>query len=333
MSNPFRFSPRLSLSVPAILVGMMLVSSFASAQVSPSVDRPPVMSDQGGAIPVSVVDGRLIVACDISGPRLRVPVNLWLDFDGAFGLQLHNRAAAPLPAETPAGKPLPLTLHFPDFTLEIARRELGPEEEFETFTKYHSRELGENALTGAIGGDILKHFDVIFDLPRGQVLLAPPGQLEQQQGDPLLGDVVVPISLQNDLVWLPVTLQGPGSQGASSQGAGSQGASSQGASSQGASSQGAISQGASELPKRAMAIGSSRYDSVLDRRLCNSLRRPAGNVGPVVCESIDFSPYVAFRPDEVVQVHPDGVAGVMGINLLERFRIHVDRHSLLATLR
>jgi len=140
-------------------------------------------------------------------------------------------------------------------------------------------------------------------LPRGQVLLAPPGQLEQQQGDPLLGDVVVPISLQNDLVWLPVALQG------------------------------ANPQAAGEPLKRAMAIGSSRYDSVLDRRLCNSLRRPAGNVGPVLCESIDFSPYVAFRPDEVVQVHPDGVAGVMGINLLERFRIHVDRQSLLATLR
>jgi tetratricopeptide (TPR) repeat protein len=303
MSNLSFYRPRLSRCVSVILMATMMSSSYSVAQVSPSVDRPPVMSDEGGAIPVSVVDGRLIVACDISGPKLRVPVNLWLDFDGAFGLQLHNRAAAPLPAETPAGKPLPLTLHFPDFTLEIARRELGPEEEFETFTKYHSKELGENALTGAIGGDILKHFDVIFDLPRGQVLLAPPGQLEQQQGDPLLGDVVVPISLQNDLVWLPVALQG------------------------------ANPQAAGEPLKRAMAIGSSRYDSVLDRRLCNSLRRPAGNVGPVLCESIDFSPYVAFRPDEVVQVHPDGVAGVMGINLLERFRIHVDRQSLLATLR
>jgi hypothetical protein len=48
---------------------------------------------------------------------------------------------------------------------------------------------------------------------------------------------------------------------------------------------------------------------------------------------VDFSPHVAFRPTEVVQVHPDGVAGVMGINLLENFRIHVDRQSLLATIR
>ncbi len=239
-----------------------------------------------------------MIACDISGPRLRIPVNLWLDFDGAYGLQLHNRAAAPLPAESQSGRPNPLTLHFPDFTLEIARRELGPEEEFEHFTKYHSKEIGENALTGAIGSQVLKHFDVIFDLPQGQITLAPPGQLGQQQTDPLSGQVVVPISLQNDLVWLPVTLQG-----------------------------------SKEKLKRALAIGSSKYDTVLDRRLCNSLRRPAGNVGPVECESIDFSPYVAFRPEQVVQVHPEGVAGMMGINLLRSFRIHVDRQSLLVTLR
>ena len=287
-----------SIACLLLLAAVCLLSRNGWSQTIQTVDRPPVMSDQGGLIPVTVVDGRLVVACDISGPRLRIPVNLWLDFDGAYGLQLHNRAASPLPAETPAGKPIPLTLHFPDFTLEIARRELGPEEAFETFTKYHSKALGENALSGAIGAEVLKHFDVIFDLPRGHVTLAPPGQLDQQDIDPVLGDVVVPLSLQNDLVWLPVTLQGP-----------------------------------NEQLDRALAIGSSRYDSLLDRRLCNSLRRPAGNVGPVICESIDFAPYVAFRPADVVQVHPDGVAGVLGINLLERFRIHVDRQSLLAAIR
>ncbi len=270
----------------------------ARGQDSVSIGGPPIISAEGGSISVRNIDGKLVLACDISGPRLRIPVNLWLDFDGAYGLQLHNRAAAPLPAESQSGKPNPLTLHFPDFTLQIARRELGPEEDFEDYTKYHSQEIGENALTGAIGSHVLKHFDIIFDLPQGKVTLAPPGQLGLQQEDRPSDEVVVPISLQNDLVWLPVTLQGSG-----------------------------------EALKRALAIGSSRYDTVLDRRLCNSLRRPAGNVGPVECESIDFSPYIAFRPEEVIQIHPDGVAGVMGINLLQQFQIHVDRQSLLATLR
>ena len=280
-----------------------------AAQSSEALDRPPVISNEGGSIPVKVVDGRLIVGCDISGPKLRVPVNLWLDFDGAYGLQLHNRAAAPLPAETQAGKPNPLTLHFTDFTLEVARRELGPEEDFEEFTKYHSTEIGENALTGAIGAHVLKHFDVIFDLPQSKVSLAPAGQLADYQPVEGGAELITPITLQNDLVWLPVKLPGPKAVTADQ-----------------AEEKGTIF-------TRALAIGSSRYDTCLERRLCNSLRRPAGNVGPVRCETVDFAPYVAFRPTEVVQVHPDGVAGVMGINLLETFRIHIDRRSLLATVR
>lgn len=291
----------LQHSVFALIV--LATSAFCSwtnrvvAQTSQAIDRPPVISDEGGAIPVRVVDGRLIVACDISGPRLRAPMNLWLDIDGAYGLQLHNRAAAPLPAENRSGKPLPLTLHFPDFTMEVARRELGPEEDFEEFTKYHSKEIGENALSGAIGAQILKHFDVVFDLPRNQVLLSPPGKLAGYQSDPASKEQLVPISLQNDLVWLPVELTN-----------------------------------GEEKLERALAIGSSRYDTILDKRLCGSLRRPAGNVGPLICQAIDFAPYVAFRPEEVVQTHPKGVAGVIGLNILEKFRVHIDRQSLLATV-
>ncbi len=292
-----------------VVAGCLLAPVAVSAQSSDSVDRPPVISNDGGVIPIKVVDGRLIVACDISGPKLRVPVNLWLDFDGAYGLQLHNRAATPLPAETPAGKPNALTLHFSDFALEVARRELGPEEDFEEFTKYHSTEIGENALTGAIGAHVLKHFDVIFDLPQNRITLATAGQLAGYQPVEGDGEIITPITLQNDLVWLPVSLPGPDA-GEAEQ-----------------------TDDKGKSLSRALAIGSSRYDTCLERRLCNSLRRPAGNVGPLRCATIDFSPHVAFRPTEVVQVHPDGVAGVMGINLLEKFRIHIDRRSLLATVR
>lgn len=280
-----------------LVVGLMLVLCNSVRAQDEDINRPPVLGGEGGAIPVRVIDDRLVVSCDISGKKLRVPINLWLDFDGPYGLQLHNRAAANLPAETQDGKPSPLTLHFPDFTIDVARRELGPEKAFEKFTKYHSKEIGEDALAGAIGSQILKHFDVVFDLPRGQVSILPLGQLADQQIDQTENRIVTPITLQNDLVWLPVTLENRGA-----------------------------------TIRRAMAVASSRYDSVLDRQLCNKLQRPAGNVGPVKCESIDFAPYVAFRPEQVVQVHSDGVAGMMGLNLLENFRVHIDRRSLLATL-
>jgi len=288
----FRFAIR-----SAALLLVLGLGQRVTAQ-DKDINRPPVLSDGGGAIPVRVIDGRLVVSCDISGTRLRVPVNLWFDFDGAYGLQLHNRAAAPLPAETPNGRPSPLTLHFPDFTIGIARRELGPEEAFEKYTKYHSKEIGEDALVGAIGSHILKHFDVVFDLPRGQISLLPIGGLANHETGASLDEIVTPVTLQNDLVWLPVSLQGR-----------------------------------SAPIRRALAIGSSRYDTLVDRRLCNSLQRPAGNIGPLHCESIDFAPYVAFRPADVVQVHSDGVAGVLGINLLEHFRVYVDRQSLLVTLQ
>jgi len=294
------FSPMRAHYIILAAVAAMLMPGacdFVMAQDA-DINRPPVLSGEGGAIPVRVIDGRLVASCDISGARLRVPVNLWIDFDGAYGLQLHNKAAAPLPAETADGKPQPLTLHFPGFTAVVARRELGPEEAFEKFTKYHSTEIGENALVGAIGAEFLKHFDVIFDLPRGQISLLPPGGLANQEAAPAGNRVVTPVTVQNELVWLPVSLNGRNG-----------------------------------VIRRAMAIGSSRYDTVLSRQLCNTLQHPAGDVGAVRCGKIDLAPYVAFRPEQVVQVHDDGVAGMMGINLLEHFRVHIDRQSLLASLQ
>ncbi len=288
-----RFVTRWLVGLAVLVMGPVV--AFGQAN---TLDKPPEITDDGGTLQVQVIDGRIVVPCDISGPRMRAPINLWLDFDGAYGFQLHNRAAAGLPAEMPNGKPVPLTLHFPDFDIKVARRELGPEEEFEKFTKYNSKEIGENALSGAIGSHILKHFDVVFDLPRGQVSLLKSGQLQGRVSSQHPKEVLTQISMQNELIWIPVTLEG------------------------------------GEKPlKRALAIGSSRFDTILDERLCNSFGRPAGNIGAMKCDKIDFGEYVAFRPEEVVQVHPDGVAGVLGINLLKSFKVHVDRKSLLATIQ
>jgi hypothetical protein len=300
--TPPKFQTRTVIIDPvprflAVVAALLLCLNSASAQQN-QINKPPEITGEGGSIPVSIIDGRMVIACDISGPRMRAPINLWLDFDGAYGFQLHNRAAAGLPAETQAGRPIPLTLHFPNFDMTLARRELGPEEDFEKFTKYNSKAIGENALSGAIGVQVLKHFDVVFDLPSGQVSLLKPGQLNGRQAAQHPKEILARVTTQNDLVWLPVTLEG------------------------------------GDKPiKRALAIGSSRYDTVFDKRLCNSLGAPAGNIGAVKLDKIDLAPYVAFRPDDVVLVHPDGVAGVMGLNLLKNFRVHVDRKSLLVTVQ
>ena len=89
---------RMVGNVAAIASLMLLLCNSVAAQ-DKDINRPPVLSGEGGAIPVRVIDDRLVVSCDISGTKLRIPVNLWLDFDGPYGLQLHNKAAANLPAK------------------------------------------------------------------------------------------------------------------------------------------------------------------------------------------------------------------------------------------
>ncbi|QDU66127.1 hypothetical protein [Engelhardtia mirabilis] len=239
---------------------------------------------------MQVVAGRLIVSCDISSPTNRLPVNLLVEYEGLHGLQLHNRAAAGLRAETADGQAVPLTLHFPDFDLSVPRRELGDEDLYEDFTKYHSIELGENALVGSIGAELLEPWKVTFDLAAGRLDLAPPGSAQAPPSGPVIdgdGSVTVPISLINDRAWLSVRF-GDGSPGA-------------------------------------MAIGTGLYDTLIDRVVAEQRGAPAGDIGALRVGNIDLCEYVALRPEDVVEVHPDGVAGVLGINALEHLKVEVDR--------
>lgn len=245
----------------------------------------------GGAIPVQVVAGRLVVPCDLSTAASRIPANLFLEVEGRHELQLHNRAAAGLRAETQDGRKRPITIHFPDFEITVPGRELGDEDLFESFTKYHSVEIGENALVGSIGVEILKDWTVTFDVGNGAVHLeppqaatgAPPASAQVRQD----GTIVAPLTLIDDMVWLPVRWDDGDPAG--------------------------------------MMLGCGRYDTLVDRRAASSRGRPAGDVGPVRLGSLDLAERVAFRPEPVIQRHPDGVFGVTGIGLLEGLRLKIDR--------
>jgi tetratricopeptide (TPR) repeat protein len=240
------------------------------------------------------VAGRLLFECDISTPSRRIPVNLFLDLDTACGLQLHNKATAPLKAETEDGQLVPITLHFPDFRITVPGREHGDEEFLDEFTKYHSAEMGENAVVGTLGAEILKDYHLVFDLPNGYVELTPArarntAGLPQQEGS-----VTVAITVVNDLVWLPVVMR--------------------------------------DERQRAMALGGSRYDTVIDRDLARAFEAPAGDVGTMQLGPLDLSEFVAFRPEELVQVHPDRAVGIAGINVFEFMRVEIDRVNLWARL-
>ncbi|MGK0480990.1 MAG: hypothetical protein ACJAQ3_000961 [Planctomycetota bacterium] len=287
-------------------VAWMLIGIGAAA---PSLQGSAASNDPvlavGGSIPVQVVAGKLVVTCDLATSANRIPVNLFLENEGRHGLQLHNRAAATLRAESADGTPRPITMLFPGFRVEVPARELGPEDFFEEFTKYHSAEMGENALVGSIGVEILKDWTVTFALADGEIRLEPPASKEAIASTPggLVssvfvesdGTVVVPLSLLDDMAWLPVRWN-------------------------------------SGEPAGFM-LGTSQYDTRIDARAARSVGRPAGDVGPVRIGEINLGEYVALRPEDVVEVHPDLALGITGIGLLESLEVRVDRARREVRLR
>ena len=284
----------------------LLAFGAAAALLLPSIARPaagsqepgespteaPTVTVGGGTIPVQVIDGRLVVSCDLSTVARRIPVNLFLEIEGRHGLQLHNRAAAGLRAETPDGQPRAITMHFPDFDVTVPARELGDEELFEEFTKYHSIEMGENALVGSIGVEVLKDWTVTLDVGNGAIRLVPPtgggappaaARVEQD------GTIVAPLSIIDDMIWLPARW--------------------------------------SDGTPGGLMLGTGVYDTRIEERAAIERGHPAGDVGPIRIGNVDLHEYVAFRPEPVVQVHPDGVVGITGLGLLESLELTVNRST------
>jgi len=273
---------------------------LALAWAGPSTASGPRAADaaEAGAtiVPVKVVAGKLVLSCDLSTRFRRIPVTLFVELETPCGLRLHNRAATGIRAENRDGTPNPITIHLPDRKIIVATREHGPEKVYEGFTKFHAPELGEVALVGTIGAQILKRFHVTLDLHASILELAAPharageGDAEasaEGATDDEAGSVTAPITLTNDLVWFTVRL--------------------------------------ADGTPRAMAVGTAAYDTVLDTDLCEQLHKPAGDVGTLAVGDLDLARYAAFRPEEVVQIHKDGVAGILGLGILQFLRVEIDR--------
>ncbi|MCA8962683.1 MAG: hypothetical protein KDC38_19300, partial [Planctomycetes bacterium] len=287
----------LLFGVLAMAMASAAPFSFASQEGAPADASPP--SDSGdaesaatdatsGNIPIRLVAGRLIATCDISTDARRLPVNLLVEYDGPWGLRLHNQATNGIKAERD-GVSVPITLHFPGFEIVVPAREHGPEEFYNDFTKYHSKDMGELALVGSIGAQILEKYSVSFDLEAGFLRLEPPRDEDPETVQTPAGVASIPVTIHNGIVWLPVRT-GDGT-------------------------------------PYAMGIGSSVYDTVIDEDLAYDLGAPAGNVGTVTIggTEIDLSTFIALRPEPFFHVHPDRALGMTGINFLESTRVAIDR--------
>ena len=269
--------------VAALVCALTIAGAAAAASASTGV----ASAVQGTRIPVSVVEGRLVVRCDVSTRFRRLPVNLFVDYEATCGLELHNQAAAGLKSERADGTAFPITVHLPNLDLTVERREIGDDEYLDQFTRWNSIELGEVSVVGTLGARLLRDYHAVFDLDAGFIELSAPRDREEEPAPTPEGVTRLEVSIINDIVWLPARYDG-GSQAA-------------------------------------LVLGTGRYDTTVDAFLADELGRPAGDIGPVTLAQIDLAEYVCLRPAEVDYLHPDGALGVVGINLLESFRVEVDR--------
>ncbi|MDF1699809.1 MAG: hypothetical protein P1V36_01425 [Planctomycetota bacterium] len=275
--------------VPLLLVGCLLgIGPLRGAAVAEDAAPPP----REAVVPVKVVAGKLVIACDISTAARRIPVNLFVELDAKSGLRLHNRAAGGIRAENRDGTTNPITIHLPDMPITVAKREHGPEKSYEDFTRFHSPNLGEVALVGSIGSQVLKDYHVVFDLHDGLMRLRAPAAQRDDAADEVEGSITTPLTLTNDLAWFTVQF--------------------------------------ADGKSGAMALGTSQFDTLIDRQAADRRGKPAGDVGALSVGDLDLAAFVALRPEDIAQVHKDGVVGLTGLNLLQHFRVEIDRVNRFA---
>lgn len=252
-----------------------------------------------GRLPVKVVAGKLVAACDLATSARRIPANLFIDFDRQCALELHNSAAGRQALDVEgANPPREVRIIFADLELSNVGREHGDEDFLNDFTKYHSHEIGEDAVVGTIGAGILSRYHVTLDLANGYLQLDAPraqGSNAARAVSPSADDFDVPITLDAGLVWLPARLPGDIS--------------------------------------GAMALGTSRHDALVDDLIADDLDAPAGDLEFMRIGPLDVATVLALRPEPSTLAHPDGAIGILGIGFLESFRIEIDRVNRFARIQ
>lgn len=298
MSRTFR-ALRRSVHLALVCAFVCLVALGAAPQAFAQggpVGEPATASLGSGRIPVKLVGGKLVAACDLATDVRRIPANLFVDFDKPCSLELHNQAAgrSALQVET-VNPPRTVRIIFPDGELSNEGREHGDEDFLNDFTKYHSHEIGEDAVVGTIGAQLLARYHVTIDLAAGFIEFAPPrsaGGAAPRPVSPGPDDFDVPLSIDGDLVWVPARL--PGDQ------------------------------------RGVLALTTSRHDSLIDAWMVEDLGAPAGDVEFLRVGPLDVASEIAPRPEESTLAHPDGPIGTLGVGFLENFRVEIDRVNRFA---
>lgn len=277
----------------SVLVTSLALAALAlprSAAQAPAAPTAPAVRDepQVARIPVHVVQGKLVVFAQVSAGK-RIPANLFVELESPVGLTLHGRAVRGLEIESEDGTVHPVTLHLPDLDVPIASIGEGDDDAYEQFSKWNSKELGDNALVGTLGAKLLSKYHVALDLAAGFLELSAPKAPGASSAE-ASGGFTVPVVFKDDVAWSTVAFAG--------------------------------------TRAAPIGLGTANFDTLVDRSLCEELGHPAGDLGKVELGPVDLARYVAFRPEPAAQLggaRPDGAFGWIGLNLLAHFRVELDR--------
>lgn len=262
-----------------------LAGAFAPSAQSPTGSAA-TNAPHVARIPVHVVAGKLVVFAQVSAGK-RIPANLFVELEAPVGLALHGRAAQGIEMESEDGAVHPVTLHLPDLDVAIDSVGEGDDDAYERFSKWNSKELGDNALVGTLGAKVLAKYHLALDLAAGFLELSPPRAAGASAPDD--GGFDVPVTLKDDVAWTTVAF--------------------------------ATNRAAP------IGFGTANFDTLVDRDLCDALGHPAGDVGAVELGPLDLARRVAFRPESAAEfgAHPEGAFGWIGLNLLSGLRVELDR--------
>ena len=184
------------------------------------------------------------------------------------------------------------TLNVPGFKVDDLTPRLGGSRLHSSYTTRFAPELGEVACIGTLGLGFFEKFHTTFRLDEGYIAFAP--REEEVEEDFVWKDGSHPLERRGGRLWVEVEYEGGG--------------------------------------KGHMALETRRHDTLVDEALCRRLKHPAGDLSAARVGNLELTRRVALRPESPGLFHPDGVFGVLGLNLLLQCRMSLDLVNSRITL-
>lgn len=254
-------------------------------------------SQEPVAIPLKLINGKLVLAADISSKATRKSFALLVDLDAPHSLSLHVKALGSLElaeADTKVELVMPAGLKASVARDDISVHPPSQAALLETMSKIYADEMDQRQFVGSIGIEFLKKYHVVLDANKKELVLSPPRPINPNTKK---------ISSRFELFYHPLKID---------------------------EGQIWLSLDYAKGNKGYMVLSSTYYDTFIDASIAKKLSKPAGNVSPVWLSDdrgnnkVNLSEYVAFRPERLSAGGESKVLLMGGINLLENFRVEID---------